>query len=115
MFAKLSLFLLYLRIFIVNRVMKWAIYAGIVAVIGFYVATGVYFGYACLPGQDETWLLASLAQRCHDVTVLELPQGIFGLLSDLYLYILPIPVIMRLNFGRKKKVGTLAIFGTGLL
>ena len=115
LFAKMSLFLLYLRIFIVNRAMKWAIYAGMVAVIGFYVATGAYFGYACLPRQDETWLLASLSTRCHDVTVLELPMGIFGLISDLYLYFLPIPIIIRLNFGRRKKLGTLAIFGTGSL
>ena len=41
-------------------------------------------------------------------------QGIFGLVTDLYIFILPLPMLWRLQMPLKRKLGITAIFLTGL-
>ena len=113
--AKLSFFLLYLRIFSCSTRVRWAIYLGVAIVTGFYLATSIAYGYACIPRRSETWFSAGISDRCQLAKEIGFAQGIFGLISDLYLYFLPVPVILGLNLARKKKIGVLAIFGTGLM
>jgi len=42
-------------------------------------------------------------------------QGIFNVVSDFYLLVVPLPAVWGLQLPRKKRVEILAIFGTGLL
>ena len=42
-------------------------------------------------------------------------QGIFNVVSDFYLLILPIPVVWQLQMPSKRKIGVCAIFMTGIL
>ena len=41
--------------------------------------------------------------------------GCFGVLSDIYIYLLPIPVLWNLQMAFKRKMGIIAIFFTGLM
>ena len=114
-FAKLSLFLLYLRIFSPNRTMRLLIYAGISVNLVYYVATAVGMMAFCLPRHGESWPLALLSQHCHHAITMTYVQGIFNIVSDLFILVLPIPVVWRLQMPQRKKWGVFAIFATGSL
>ena len=114
-FAKLSLFLLYLRIFSPSRNMRFLIYFGIVFNFIYYVATAVSMMALCLPRKGEIWAVALYSSRCHHAITMTYVQGIFNIVSDLFLLGLPIPVVLRLQMPQRKKWGVIAIFATGFL
>ncbi len=53
--------------------------------------------------------------RCLDVTVLPYTSGIFNILSDFYILLIPWPFIWGPNMGRDRKLRLVAIFSVGLL
>ena len=114
-FAKLALFLLYYRIFALNRWMKIAIYLGILINFLIYLSSIIVLGVLCTPQQHKSWNSPAYAARCQRSLVMGEILGIFGLVSDLYIYILPLPVVFRLHMSLKKKIGVTAVFLTGLM
>ncbi len=114
-FAKLALFLLYLRIFSCNRAIKIAIYLGIIVNFLFYAATTIFFGVGCVRRPNTSWLGTALTARCHSTLDMNYAQGIFGIVSDLYIFILPFPPLWKLQLPLRKKVGICAIFLAGLM
>ena len=115
-FTKLSLFLLYHRLFARHRWIKNLIYFGIAFSFAMYTASFSAFGYLCLPHRGEEWLEAALSPRCHRQHILIGDvRGPLNLASDLYLLILPLPAVWQLHLPRKKKSGICGIFLTGSL
>ncbi|MCJ1307096.1 hypothetical protein MMC25_000742 [Agyrium rufum] len=114
-FAKLSLFLLYLRIFSPSRNMRLLIYAGIFVNLCYYVATAAGMMAFCMPRNGESWFLALFSSHCRRARIMTWVQGIFNIVSDLFLLILPMPVVWKLHMPTRKKWGVGAIFATGLL
>ena len=114
-FAKLSLLLLYLRIFSPNQLTRYLIYFGIAVNFLVYTATTVAFGYMCIPRPSQTWLEGSTTAMCKSSSIMNYIQGIFNVVSDFYILTLPIPVVWRLQMPQAKKVGVMVIFMTGLL
>lgn len=114
-FAKASLFLLYLRLFTPDRWTRKFIYLGLVITFAAYLATTVAFGGFCLPRPSESWAEALLSPRCGKATGMTYIQGIFNVVSDFYILILPVPVVIKLRLPLKRKIGVCAIFMTGLL
>lgn len=66
-------------------------------------APGKPWGTTLNPKNSDSNVKASLA------------VGVVNLLVDLMIFYIPIPVIVTLNLNRRKKVGVLAIFLTGLM
>ncbi|KAL2050957.1 hypothetical protein ABVK25_008856 [Lepraria finkii] len=114
-FAKLALFILYYRIFALNRWTKIAIYSGIILTGLFYLASSIALIVLCIPRRNESWTSMTNVTRCERAEVMGDVQGIFGLASDLYIFILPLPVLFRLQMSLKKKLGITAIFLTGFI
>lgn len=114
-FTKLSLLLLYLRIFSPNRGTRYAIYLGIVVNVLFYAACTVIYGALCIPRHGRTWLETAQTARCRKTIHMDYPTGIFGVISDLYILILPMPTVFNLHLPIKKKIGIVAIFMTGAM
>ncbi|KAJ4344811.1 uncharacterized protein N0V89_012555 [Didymosphaeria variabile] len=46
---------------------------------------------------------------------MSLAAGIFGLISDIYILIIPLPAVKKLNIRKKKKIGVYIIFSSGVL
>ena len=114
-FAKLSLLLLYLRIFsLVSRV-RCAIYIGIFLNIMFYAGSTVAYGALCIPSSGQSWADTLNTGRCIHSNVVNYLQAAFGVLSDFYILILPMPIVYKMKLPFRKKVGVAAIFATGLL
>lgn len=115
LFAKAALFLLYYQVFSLDRWTKLAIYIGISITCVFYLALGVANLVLCIPKRNESWTSTSYVERCYRTEVMGDIQGVFGLVSDLYIFVLPLPVLYRLHMSVKKKIGVTAVFLTGLM
>ena len=114
--AKLTLMLLYLRIFEPKPMAKYLIYAGILVIGLFYAATTIAYGAYCVPRSGESYGSPSVAARCNPPSLtIDLTQGVFGFISDLYLFILPMPFIWGLQVPLRRKLGIAAVFATGVM
>ena len=109
--VKLALFLLYLRLFKVDRTTRWLIYTGVLCCSAAYAACILTYTIECAASSRTVG-----AGSCRTPPrPLLLFNGIFGLVSDIYLLVLPIPIVWRIQMPLRKRLGVLAIFGTGIL
>lgn len=114
--VKLSLFIFYFQLFSTGRRFRILVYVGILSIFTFYTGTAISFGLACIPKPETSWFMAVLAPKFWAETQNRAYLlGVFGVISDFYLYCLPIFVILRLQLSPKKKIGVCAIFMTGSL
>jgi hypothetical protein len=99
--VKLSLLLLYLRIFRPNPLLNYAIWFGIVVDVCMYtVWTFVFIFQGVLSsrvGSHLSWA-----------------QAAFNVASDIYIFILPIYGVLTLHVSSKRRLGIMAVFSTGL-
>lgn len=119
LFVKLSLFLLYLRLFKPNKVTRWLIYGGILVNGLFYLITFVIYAAVLppSPGQpdtDSSWLMHA-SKHDYIFKNIAIVQGIFAILSDIYLLVIPIRSVFQLNLPIRQKFGVSSIFLIGIL
>lgn len=114
--AKLSLFLLYNRLFGRHRWIRYLVYLGISSAAAMYTASMVVYGYLCLPRRGQSWIEDGLSSRCHNQFIMiGYVRGPFNVLSDLYLLFLPLPAVWQLQLPLRKRLGIAGIFLTGSL
>lgn len=111
--VKISILLLYLRIFRVNQLLRRLIVFGIVIQVLFYgIITCVQIGSIVKCSS----LATSSLQFCKNVAKpLQALQQAFNVVTDFYILILPIPCVLDLQLGRRRKIGIILIFGSGLV
>lgn len=110
-FIKLSFFILYWNIFKPFRWLKLGIIIGGIVVTAGYAAFVLASIIAATPGGGSTWLDKDYCRVCVKSV---LPLGVWGLASDIYILVLPISGIFRLQLALKRKVGLLMVFMTGI-
>jgi len=113
--AKLSLFLLYLRLFSVNKTTRYFIYFGIIATSLFYLASMLFSIIACSPWSGESRLAALSSARCAQDKRLGYVMTVFNVCSDFYLLVIPINIVSKLQMPRRKKIGVISLFMLGSL
>ena len=113
--AKLSLLLLYNRIFCANVKLRYCIYVNMGFIFLFYC--GIFIGLAILsvPRPEQSQLGAMFSGNTDKATPLGTAQGAVGVGTDFLVFCLPLSVIWKLQLPLRKKIGVLAIFMTGLL
>ncbi|CAG8949654.1 hypothetical protein HYFRA_00007888 [Hymenoscyphus fraxineus] len=111
LFAKISILLLYLRIFTVKKEIRYLIYGGIAWTIVTYGPFIVTINWYCAPHIGEDWGLKSLL-RCSKFADWQIFATVMGVILDLFILILPMPLLRRLHLSRNKKVGLIFVFGT---
>ncbi|KAF1976198.1 hypothetical protein BU23DRAFT_42945 [Bimuria novae-zelandiae CBS 107.79] len=101
------------------RIMCWV---GIVTTFIFYAANFAIQVASCRPrgGTDRVSFLAGMASReCAGsdslIQKMSLGTAVFGLVSDIYILIIPLPAVRKLNIRKKKKAGVYVIFSSGAL
>lgn len=112
---KLSFLFLYRRLFVnpLRTKAKWFIDVGIVICLLFNL--GVLFGviFLCIPvekGWDN-----SLPGRCSNPKILSYLTGVWNIIADFYVLMIPIPLIRKLNMDKDQKRRLTAVFGIGIL
>ena len=96
--------------------MKWlrySSYAGATFAVLFYAVVVIYTISVAAPAPGEAW------QKAGDRSLQLLPHAVWiacvGLVLDIYILILPVAGVNQLQMSRKRKVGVIAVFSTGLL
>ncbi|KAK3374874.1 hypothetical protein B0H63DRAFT_512909 [Podospora didyma] len=110
MFVKLSILALYYRIFQPSPWARILIWAGMAPIALFYLISAVVILSLCVPGPSETWLFKVSTGACPAVQVkLGLGVGIFGIVSDLYIFVIPLWQISHLSLAPKRLLSPSAI------
>ncbi|KAI8944743.1 hypothetical protein F4801DRAFT_570613 [Xylaria longipes] len=123
LFVKTALLVMYLRVFAPSRPARMMIWVGITTITVFYIISIILNVHFCVPismttpvpNRDE-WARKLKASNCSQpVYNLNAAVGLFGVVSDLYVLIIPVSMVYNLKIPRNRKLGILAIFLTGLL
>ncbi|KAJ2985612.1 hypothetical protein NUW58_g5436 [Xylaria curta] len=123
LFVKAALLALYLRVFAPNTSARMMIWAGIITIVVFYIVSIILNIRFCVPismttpvpDRDE-WAKKLAASSCSQpVYNLNAAVGLFGVVSDLYVLLIPVSMVYKLKIPRNRKIGILGIFLTGLL
>lgn len=110
--VKLSVLLLFFNLFGVNKTMRYLIYLG----IGFQAAcSAAYTGYG-IAAIAECVDAASLQRSiCINTWIVTIFTASVNVLTDVYILILPIVMVLRLQLTPRRKIGVISIFMVGLL
>ncbi|KAL8664525.1 MAG: hypothetical protein Q9202_002934 [Teloschistes flavicans] len=112
--TKLSILLLYLRVFDPNErsrlIFQIVLYANLIFyTIGLFLET-----FRCSPLQ-KIWVPLVEPGQCLDQRALQLASCVFNFISDAVILCLPIATIWQLRLSHKSKYGVVAIFSVGIL
>lgn len=113
--VKCSIFLLFLTVFGELRWVRLLVWLGLLTTGLLYTAAIVVFTVSCSPRGTENHFMSVNKPRCRSWCIeYSLVMTSFSIVSDFYLFILPIPAVLGLHMRIGKKFGILAIFMTGL-
>lgn len=100
LFTKLALLYLYHRLFAAKRLFKWAVRAGCTVVVVAYLALMFIFIFA---KDFHALILAQQGLAC------------LNLITDVYLWLLPLAAVSSLHLSWDRKIGVAALFSAGAL
>lgn len=109
-FTKLSILLLYFRLFSANQKFRIWIYIGIITTLLNHVVGTVLAITLCIPSDPLKYAACS-----HRLNALDVVISVINIISDFYILFLPLLVISTLRMRRNKKIGVGAVFCTGFL
>ncbi|KAI4241850.1 MAG: hypothetical protein L6R42_011172, partial [Xanthoria sp. 1 TBL-2021] len=108
-FTKLSIFILYYRIFNPSKTMRYLIYFGIGFNFVYYTIYLFIYSFYC-PNTSKK------APTCsHEVKLISVATSAINVVSDFYILLIPLGAISNLQLPKKRKLGLFAIFFTGFL
>ncbi|KAH8200668.1 hypothetical protein TruAng_005132 [Truncatella angustata] len=116
-FPKCAIFFMYRQLFQIRRPVRIAIWAGLAFSFAIYFPSIPLSAIYEAPRAGHSWeeYLQSLSTR-HDSTLTYwgIVQGTCSVVLDLYIFVLPLPLLSQLHLARKKKIQLLVLFGTAL-
>ena len=114
-FAKLSLFLLLLRLFAPNHRLRYQAYFGIAVSVALLLATIIVPSTLCVPRNGQDWDDLAVFSKCDGERYFAVVQGVINVALDFFLLYMPVPVVWALHLQTRKKIGVIAIFMAGLM
>jgi chromate transport protein ChrA len=105
---KISILLLYLRLFSASRTLKRAIYGLVAFVAAYILAFELSLGFSCKP--VKSLFRPELRRKCINIKNHVLAQACINVISDVLVLLVPIPTILRLKLGGRQKIATVLIF-----
>ena len=113
--ARLALLLFYFRIFSSHGATRVVVYAGILVGLLYLTSSEIAILVFRVPRHGVQWLSAQYVAQCMPSEKTNYSQGIFGVVSDLYVFIVSLPILWTLQMPLRKKLGITATFLTGLM
>ncbi|KAI1423229.1 hypothetical protein F5Y12DRAFT_758703 [Xylaria sp. FL1777] len=112
-FTKLSILLLYLRIFGVNKIFSLITRISIVIITGFYIPlVGIAIGFLVSCNNLANFVESHFCGNYNGPVLLL--NASFNVITDLWLLLLPFPVLLKLRLYRRQKIGLIAVFAAGV-
>ncbi|KAK5629449.1 hypothetical protein RRF57_005164 [Xylaria bambusicola] len=109
--TKLSILALYHRIFVTTR-MRVAVYITAAFVIAWLIEMEIVLGLGCQPIQG--WWLAAPGAKCVDKVAFTYSTNVLNLVFDLWIFSMPIPIILKLEVNKAKRIALCFLFSIGL-
>lgn len=97
------------------RWLRWGCYFGLFVNWGFYIAITIASIYYQAPNPGQTWQEGLMNDRYTDVFGLSIPTAAGSLILDVYIFVLPLVAVSKLQLTASKKLGVIAVFTTGLM
>lgn len=113
-FVKLTFFIHYWNIFHPFRWLRFSIIGGAAIVVSVYGAFTTASLVGAIPSPGRSWLDSWETSRDSISKRLSIPLAILTLVSDIYIIILPISGVLRLQLSRKRKFGLSTLFMAGI-
>ena len=113
-FAKLTFFLLYIQIFRPIKWLRYCSYAGAIVNVLFYFSIFVATMAFTAPAPGQTILEAVQSSRQIKALSTSLPVACMSFVLDVYILLLPIAGVSKLQLPLRRKLGVMAVFFTGL-
>ncbi|KFA68082.1 hypothetical protein S40285_02572 [Stachybotrys chlorohalonatus IBT 40285] len=116
-FAKSATLMLFYQLFTISKPMRTAIRAGLIFAFVFYAAGLAISSYYSTPRNGRSWTetmldsMGSISISLYWAVI----QGALGTVFDLYIFILPLPIVFRLKLSTKKRIQVTALFMVALL
>jgi hypothetical protein len=111
--TKLSILLMYNRLFSVNQSFRWQLMVVSLLVVGFWVGCTVATLTNCIP-LKWSWLNSlSDARYCFNYNIFWMASGACEVLIDVMILALPMQVVWELQLSRRKKATVACIFLLG--
>ena len=115
--VKASILLQYLRVFVPSRRANMHLYISIQLIMWgimiFYFVQTIFEIILCIP-RERIWNPLMKNGHCFDTYAVFVSSGIFNVVSDFAILIVPVVPICKLQMPLKRKILVLAIFATGL-
>ncbi|KAL9053344.1 MAG: hypothetical protein Q9206_003972 [Seirophora lacunosa] len=112
--TKVSILLLYLRLFSPTPALRTTIHINLWANAVFYVACIFAVLFICNP-RAALWKPDVGLVHCHDQRTVRIASAAVNGISDVAILVIPISVVWRLQMQRKKKLRAIAVLASGLL
>lgn len=113
--SRLPFLLLYLRLFGSDKMTRYGVYIGGIAVSLVYLVYIPLIPIFCAPGPGRNWGSPEVFAKCTRIIPYALVYGVGNIVLDLYILLLPMPMIWRLKLPFEKKLGVSVLFTTGAL
>ncbi|KAH6625465.1 integral membrane protein, partial [Boeremia exigua] len=110
--VKLSYLWFYLRIFPQPEFRKW-VWTCMSLVSGYWIGSMLTIFLICRPF-EMNWNPSIPGGHCASYNIAFVTIGIFNMITDLIIMLLPIPFIRKIQMAVGTKIGLVAIFGIGL-
>ncbi|KAI8628486.1 hypothetical protein F5Y19DRAFT_476469 [Xylariaceae sp. FL1651] len=111
--TKLSILLMYRRLFWINASFRLQIHVAAFVVVGFWIGTTVADLLNCIPIQ-WTWINSFDDPRyCFNYTVFWLASGIVEAVIDVVILLIPVRMVLKLQLNKSKKIAIAGVFLLG--
>ena len=94
--------------------MRFCIIGGGVVIIGFYVICIIVAVIGDAPSPGHTWLGNVTGSHDSMGIRLAIPLAAWAIISDVFILLLPISGVLRLQLSPRKRFGLLMVFMTGV-
>ncbi|KAL9089180.1 MAG: hypothetical protein Q9159_002651 [Coniocarpon cinnabarinum] len=113
LFIKLTLLVFYHKVFYPKRAIRWLSRAGILIITGFHVSIFWASVFLCIPVQKAYDFTRS--GHCLPKAGTPYASGIFNVVSDIFILVLPMPAVWSLHMSFARKLKLTSVFGAGIL
>lgn len=110
---RLALLLMYLRLFGSNKRFKYATWAVLFFVTGYLSCNIITLIFGCTP-ITKYWKPEEPG-HCIVLVKADHAYGSMNVVSDVLLFLLPLPMVWRLQLSRREKLGLCLVFMSGIL
>ena len=114
-FSKASIFLLFREIFTLEDWMQVAIRWGMGFNFIIYFTSIPVEAYFNAPGPNEDWQTLMLSGKPNKAIYWGVVQSVLTIILDLFIFILPLPVIAKLGLSFRKRLQVFAVFSTAFM